>query len=119
MAESSVSQVPTIDRLDKHMFEEQWKKGAKGHGFGISFQASTSGDSLLASPSMPRRLRQLDPANLGIARRPMALMPAGPNVRILQLLRFISTCTERQASVMRFLCDQSILGFSSHEGGPP
>lgn len=54
---------------------------------------------------------------LGISLK--ASMQAGPSRSHREFLRLFSTAPERQASVMRFLCEQSILAFSSHEGGPP
>jgi hypothetical protein len=64
--------------LDEQVFEEQWNKAAKGYGLGIFFQALVAGGSLLASPSRPRCLWQLDPPDLDFASGPMASMQAGP-----------------------------------------
>jgi hypothetical protein len=105
--------------LDEQVFEEQRNKAAKGYGLGIFFQALMAGDSLLASPARPRCLWQLDPPNLEFASGPMASSRPVPDVRLHEVLRLVVQAPERQASVMRFLCDQSILAFSSHKGGPP
>jgi hypothetical protein len=97
---------PHDDRLDEQVFEEQWNKAAKGNGLGISFKAysllASFNASLLHGSWILRIWTSYE--------APWPRCRPVLHVRIREFLRLISFAPERQASVMRFLCEQSILG---------
>jgi hypothetical protein len=69
---------PHDNRLNEQVVETV-EQGSQGNGLGMSFKASTSSDSPLASLQCLAAAWQLDPPNLDFVRGPVASMQAGPS----------------------------------------